>query len=89
MGERLSVGQSGLLRPAGCDGRGGGAEGAPIALTNAVAQTWVGVNLSQLKASTIAEAIKIVKTLDDAVEAYRRTERLCKAFGISVGTLLR
>jgi hypothetical protein len=36
-----------------------------------------------------AEATKVVKTLDDAVQAYRGEDRFCKAFEISAGTLKR
>jgi hypothetical protein len=37
----------------------------------------------------MAEATMVVKTLDEAVQANRGSERFCKAFGISEGTLAR
>jgi hypothetical protein len=37
----------------------------------------------------MAEATKIIQTLDDAVQAYRGEDRFCKAFEISAGTLKR
>jgi len=37
----------------------------------------------------MAEATKIVLTLDDAVQAYRGEDRFCKAFDIYAGALKR
>ena len=44
---------------------------------------------TQMGKQPMAEATKVVKTLDEAVQANRGSERFCRAFGISEWTLAR